>query len=176
MSCYIYFPVTATANNEDELANNLLLLSASYYLLLTDDEDDDDHRSKNRSVWVRNWLLSRETDGAWAKLLVELQNGDIGEKKLFRDFLRMHNTDFEYLLQLVKPFIEKSDTKFRNSISPGERLAVTLHYLATGQSYRSLQYVFRLPYNTISVIIPPVLDAIWSVLKDDYVKVYDHNM
>lgn len=161
-----------TESNEVVIAASALLLSASYYLLLSDDDDDEEEkRPQNRSVWVREWLKKRETDGAWAKLLVELRCGDRGENKLFHDFLRMSHGNFEHLLQLVKPFIEKRETNMRKSISAGERLAVTLHFLASGQSFRSLQYVFRLPQNTISTIIPPVLDAIWTVLKTEYIRV-----
>lgn len=160
-----------TNENEEEIAAAILFLSSSYLLLTTEDPDDDDESSRHRSVWVRKWLKERETEGAYAKLLKELRNGDSGEQKLFQDFLRMSSAEFEELLQLVKPLIEKQETKFRTAISAGERLALTLHYLATGQSFRSLQFVFRLPQCTISIIIPSVLDAIWSVLKDTYVRV-----
>lgn len=78
---------------------------------------------------------------------------------------------FDHLVDLVTPMIKKNDTNFRDSISAGERLAVTLHYLSTGNSFRSLQYLFRIPQTTISKIIPEVLDAIWTVLKDQYVRV-----
>lgn len=148
----------------------LLLLSSSYYLLLSYD-DDVEYQRKNRSIWEREWLRKRQTEGAYAKLLFELRKGDSGEKKLFHDFLRMSEEDFEHLLQLVKPLIEKNDTTMRSAISAAERLTVTLHYLATGNSFRSLQLIFRIPQNTISTIIPPVLDAIWTVLKDEYVRV-----
>lgn len=161
-----------TDENEEEIAAVILLLSSSYLLLTTKDDDDSEYESsQHRSVWVRNWLKKRETDGVYAKLLIELRSGDSGEQRLFQEFLRMTATEFEELLELVKPLIEKQDTKFRKAIPAGERLAVTLHYLATGQSFRSLQYVFRIPQNTISRIIPPVLDAIWSVLKDTYLRV-----
>lgn len=58
----------------------------------------------------------------------------------------------------------------RKSISAADRLALTLRYLATGESFRSLQYVFRIPHNTISTIVPEVFDAIFAVLKDEYMK------
>lgn len=132
---------------------------------------DRSQRKRVRTVWQREWLQKRETEGAYAKLLQELRMGDIGERKLFYDFLRMPHEDFDHLLQLVKPLIEKSDTHYRKAIPAGERLALTLHYLATGQSFHSLQYVFRLPQTTISQIIPEVLTAIWTVLKDEYVRV-----
>lgn len=59
----------------------------------------------------------------------------------------------------------------RKSISASDRLALTLRYMATGESFRSLQYVFRIPHNTISTIVPEVFDAIFTVLKDEYMKV-----
>lgn len=114
------------------------------------DDDADEPPKKHRSVWVRDWLQKRQTEGAYSKLLVELRDGDSGEQKLFRDFLRMTHEYFDFLLQLVKPMIEKQGTAIRQSISAGERHAITLHHLATGQNFRSLHYVFRVPPNTIS--------------------------
>lgn len=154
-------------------ATALLIFSATYLYLKRKRRaaTDRSQRKRVRTVWQREWLQKRETEGAYAKLLQELRMGDVGERKLFYDFLRMPNEDFNHLLQLVKPLIEKSDTRFRKAIPAGERLAVTLHYLATGQSFHSLQYVFRLPQTTISQMIPEVLTAIWTVLKDKYVRV-----
>lgn len=59
----------------------------------------------------------------------------------------------------------------REPISAGERLAVTLRYLATGETFSSLQYLFRIPQSTISTIVPEVCDAIYEVLKDQFLKV-----
>ncbi|XP_065356035.1 uncharacterized protein LOC135950415 [Calliphora vicina] len=58
----------------------------------------------------------------------------------------------------------------RRSISAAERLVLTLRFLATGENYRSLQYLFRIPPSTISIIIPEVLDAIYKVLVNMYLK------
>ncbi|CAH2088681.1 unnamed protein product [Euphydryas editha] len=46
------------------------------------------------------------------------------------------------------------------------RLALTLRYLATGDSYKSLHYLFKVSTPAISQIIPEVCKAINSVLKD----------
>lgn len=73
---------------------------------------------------------------------------------------------------IVTPLIKKQETRFRESISPGQRLAVTLRFLATGDSNMSLQYIFRIPQPTISANVPEVCEAIFKVLKDDYLKVY----
>ena len=47
----------------------------------------------------------------------------------FKNFLRMDQNCFDELLEMVKPHIQKQDT----SISAGEKLALTLRYLATGE-------------------------------------------
>jgi len=45
---------------------------------------------------------------------------------------RMDMTAFEHLLELVAPLIAKENTVMRMSISPRDKLLVTLRYLATG--------------------------------------------
>ena len=82
----------------------------------------------------------------------------------------MSRTDFETLLQMIGADICKSDTKFRLSISVTERLGVTLRFLATGDSYRSLGYTFKISKQAISVIVPEVCDALIGALSD-YIKV-----
>lgn len=71
---------------------------------------------------------------------------------------------------LIETKIMKSDTNYRISISASERLAITLRFLATGDSYTSLQYLFKVSKQSISLIIPEVCDAIIESLRD-YVKV-----
>ena len=70
----------------------------------------------------------------------------------------------------MTPLIEKKETNMRQPIPPGERLAVTLRFLATGEKFSSLQYQFRISVPSLSVIIPEVCQAIFQVLKDDYFK------
>ncbi|XP_055307884.1 putative nuclease HARBI1 [Sitodiplosis mosellana] len=50
---------------------------------------------------------------------------------------------FDILLEKVSPIIAKKDTTFRRPISPETRLTITLRYLASGDSYRSLMLLFR---------------------------------
>lgn len=85
--------------------------------------------------------------------------------------MRMDNNTFAYVLSKVTPFIKRQDTHLRNSISVEDRLMVTLRFLATGESYKSLQYSTRIPQYTISKIIPETCEAIHKSLKDDVLKV-----
>ena len=54
---------------------------------------------------------------------------------------------------------------FRQPICVKERLAVTLRYLASGDSQQSLGWAHRIGKATISKIIKETTNAIWEVLK-----------
>ena len=58
----------------------------------------------------------------------------------------MSAVEFEDLLCLVGPKIQKQDTVFRESIQASERLMVTLRFLATGK--------FKFT-NITEIILPP---------------------
>ena len=58
----------------------------------------------------------------------------------------------------------------RLSIPANECLAVTLRFLATGESYASLEFQYRISRSILSIIIPSVCQAIYQVLSKDYLK------
>nr|XP_034319421.1 putative nuclease HARBI1 [Crassostrea gigas] len=66
---------------------------------------------------------------------------------------------FYELLQRITPRIQKSE-RYRRPLEPGLKLAITLRYIVTGNSYKSLQYSFRVAHNTIALFIPEVCQAI----------------
>ena len=74
-------------------------------------------------------------------------------------------------MEKVSPVIKKKTTHLREPISPGERLCVTLRYLATGESFRSLGFQYRIHWSTVSKIIPEVLDAIFDKLKGEFFNI-----
>nr|CAI5845516.1 unnamed protein product [Callosobruchus analis] len=88
----------------------------------------------------------------------------------FQNFTRMSSTDFAELLSMVGPIIRKVNTNMREAIPEKVRLAICLRYLASGDSYRSLMYTFKISDSTISLIVPEVCNALNEVLKG-YVKV-----
>ncbi|XP_045490097.1 uncharacterized protein LOC123690556 [Pieris rapae] len=85
----------------------------------------------------------------------------------FDNFCRMTYTDFELLLSRISPIISKKDTDFREAIPAKYRLAITLRFLASGDSYKSLHYLFKVSVQIISKIIPEVCRAINKVLNDE---------
>ena len=123
-------------------------------------------KETKRSKWARSWLLKRKKF-SHSNLLVDLRL----EPNDWRNYLRMDEQAYTHLLTLVTPFIERSDTLMRDSISAHERLTVTLRYLATGRSLNDLKFSAIIAPNTLSLIIPETCDAIYKVLHKDYFKV-----
>ena len=71
---------------------------------------------------------------------------------------------------MVAPKIERQNTQMRDAIPPRVMLEVTLYFMATGNSYRTLQYFFRVSKAYISNFIPEVCDAIYDSLGE-FIKV-----
>merc|ERR1712002_726816 len=82
------------------------------------------------------------------------------------NYMRMPPETFLELLQRITPRIENS-YRYRRPLDPGLKLAITLRYLATGNSYKTLQYAIRVAHNTISLFIPEVCQAIISEYQDE---------
>ena len=71
------------------------------------------------------------------------------------------NSDmFDELLTRVGPRITKHNTNYREALDPGLKLSLTLRHLVSGTKYHSMSYGWRVPHNTISLLIPKVCQAI----------------
>jgi hypothetical protein len=73
-------------------------------------------------------------------------------------------------LGIVAPMITKQNTRSRESVPAEMKLAITLRYLATGDSFMSLVYLSKVLKQFISSMLPGVLEAIIESLQD-HVKV-----
>ena len=98
--------------------------------------------------------------------------------------LRMDSEKFIELLRLVMPAVEKQNFRMRMAISRKTKREITLCYLASGDSFRSLALLFRvqydiafifeyntvgyfsstIPHNGISTFLPDVLAAMYEGL------------
>lgn len=147
----------------------VIIASASFLLMrLLSADDQERQRKKNRQkrrYWVSSVFRSREIYSGTDLL------GDLRVDNLhFKTFCRMSLSDFDALINLVGPRIAKKDTTFRKCIPAAERLAVTLRYLASGDSFSSLSFLFKISKQTISTIVPEVCLALIDCLKD-YIQV-----
>ncbi|GFW31182.1 putative nuclease HARBI1 [Trichonephila clavipes] len=119
-------------------------------------------KRKKRKVWVKPWVGRRTEYGASHTLLKELKNED---HTAYRNMLRITGKQFDELLEMVRGKLSKQDTTMRMAIPVTTKLEITLRYLATGDSFKSLEYLFRVPETTISRFLPHVLTEICCVLR-----------
>ena len=61
----------------------------------------------------------------------------------FTNFMRMTPEFFEMIKTRLEPHLARQATNYRDPISIREKLALTIRYLATGESYISLSCQFK---------------------------------
>ena len=69
----------------------------------------------------------------------------------FFNFLWVPPKMFDELLARLGPRCTKQDTRYRNDIEPGLKIAVTLRHLASSDKYYSMNFNFRVPHYTIYI-------------------------
>ena len=122
---------------------------------------------RNKRTWVRKINIKRSERGEYHALIQEMRLSDQGS---FYKYFRMTPDRFDELLSIVGPVITRQHTNFRSPISPGERLAVTLRFLATGDSMQTIAFSYRLGHSTVCNIIEDTCDGLWSTLAPEYLR------
>ena len=96
------------------------------------------------------------------------------------------------MIDRLSPRLQKQETRLRMPLSVGLKVAVTLRFLATGNSYTSLQYSFRVSKSAVSRFVPQVCQAIvdtyakstiqcpktpegWKLIADDFSHKWNYN-
>ena len=130
---------------------------------LADSDDEKERRGKTRS-----WMKRRLSYGYFNNIVTELKMED---RAGFKNMFRMSVSDFERILQYIgeeiSPTVKPNGAK---PILPEERLAITLRYLATGETFSSLEYQFRVSVRAISYIVSGVCDAIAKIMVPVFIK------
>ena len=112
---------------------------------------------RRKGYWTRQWILRRPQFGLYDQLLVELRNED---QAAFKTFMRMPPEMYDEILARVEHRIQKQYTWFRKPLPPGLKLSTTLRHLASGAKYADMQFAWRVPENTLSVVVREVCQAI----------------
>ncbi|KAJ8883091.1 hypothetical protein PR048_014930 [Dryococelus australis] len=123
-------------------------------------------RRRRRKWWARVWIAAGRA-GAATVIDRELRNKYPDD---FRNMLRMSEMHFDDLLERVRPHITKTDTNMRQAVTAKLKVDVTLRYLATGDSFKSSEIMFRVPKSTISQFLPDTCTAIYKALEE-FIKV-----
>ena len=93
-------------------------------------------------------------------LLRELRSNDPDD---FKNYLRMDCGVLDELLNILKPYLTRQDTRLRKSITAESRLEATLRFLATGRSYEDLKYSTAISAQALGYIIPETCRTIYEV-------------
>lgn len=119
---------------------------------------------KRRRYWIQTLYKNRLLYSG-NELYQELVNDG-----LEKNFARINAKELDLLCSNLQSKLRRNDTNWRRAITVREKILLSLRFLATGDSYTSLQYLFRISKQSISKIVPETCDAIIEHLKD-YVKV-----
>ena len=119
---------------------------------------------RRHNMWDRPWLLQREERWAY---LYDLYVTDIPG---FTNYMRNTPEFFEIIKTRLEPHLARQATNYRAPISVRKKLALTIRYLATGQSYTSLSCQLKVGRSTISKFLPEVCRAIQDEFTREYLR------
>jgi hypothetical protein len=135
--------------------NSAIAAAGAFFIIASVDAEKKKKRRK------RMWLRKLFTERTRSNILSVL------DEEHFKNFTRLSPEDFEILINSIGPKIQRKDTHLRQAIPVKLRLAITLRFLATGDSYTSLQYVFKVSKQRIGVIVIDTCQALIAALHDN---------
>ncbi|XP_075751356.1 uncharacterized protein LOC142817738 isoform X1 [Rhipicephalus microplus] len=124
-------------------------------------------RQERRRVWVRPAILERKQRSLYYTAMRRLHEGD------YDPFLKLHRMTprlFDALLSFVEDDLTRQHL-VREPLEPGERLAITLSYLATGKDIREVANAYLVGTETARKTIHDTCRAIWTRLSHRFLKV-----
>ena len=117
---------------------------------------------KKKRFWIKKLYAERLQKAEFHLLVRDLR---LHDPEYFFKYFQMSRTKFDELLSFVSPVIGKQSTVMGNTISPSERLAVTLQYLVTGHAQCKVAAGYRKRPSAVTRIITETCGAIWTSLK-----------
>ena len=114
--------------------------------------EEDKLKRKNRKMRMKKWRQNKD-EFSNTRVLKELK---LRQPDDFKNYMRMDEETFEFLLDKVEPFFP---------INVETRLSITLRFLATGNSYEDLKLSNAVSAESIDKIVIETCDAICKVLK-----------
>ena len=112
----------------------------------------------------RFWIRPGQTRSWW-------DNFCAGQKvsEEWKENFRMSQESFEKLCTVLRPYIQKNKTRFRDPISVEKQVAATLYYLVDEGKKRKVANSFVIGKLTVSKIIRRVTQAISKYLRGKYI-------
>jgi hypothetical protein len=99
-------------------------------------------KEKRKRTWVEKWIRRINLYGASNISLKDLAEENPSE---YVRRLRMSPEKFDELLVMIEPSVRKKDTAMRMAVPTRTKLEIILRYLASGDSFRTLHHLYRVP-------------------------------
>jgi hypothetical protein len=111
-------------------------------MLLHELQNGLEKKEKRKRTWVEKWIRRINMYGASNILLKELAEENPSE---YVRHLRMSSEKFDELLVMIEPSIRKKASAMRMAIPTRTKVEITIRYLASGDSFRTLHHLYRVP-------------------------------
>ena len=112
----------------------------------------------------------------WAELEEEGQYSrpmpmhHLDDPMAYRNFIQMPPELYQELEQRITAQFQRDRTLMRDPREPRSQVGGQVGHLATGDSYTTLQYAFRVASLTIEKFVPEVCDAITRAYRDQVMR------
>lgn len=123
-------------------------------------------RRRNRHGHPYFWVLPRPAD-SWFDIH---HNDPRIQDEYFRKQLRMRRATFRLLLDVLRPYITRQNTRFRRCIEPEKVLAIGLTGLAHGGTYVSIGPGFNVGTTTVIEAVEDMIISNSQKLKLNLLK------
>ena len=122
--------------------------AAAMLILMEVLEDKDEFDGNPKRGKTRSWMRRRGEKGYFDNIFAELSAEDTCS---FREMIQMSKEDYNYILIKIEKYITPNQIIGGHEIINAKaRLALTLRFLATGETYRPLCFQFRISRAAIS--------------------------
>ena len=132
--------------------------------LLNDGKNTRKPRGKTRA-----WIRRRSEKGSFNNIVQELMIEDTAG---YKEMMRMNYGDFCEILLKIEPFITPQELLGgAKVVKAPERLTLAIRFMATGETFRSLSFQFRISIAAISYMIREVCQALKEHFMPNHVSI-----
>ena len=92
-------------------------------------------------------------------------------EKEFRKRTRVTYTTFRFLCEKLGLYLKKKDTRFRIMVSVQERIAMSLHRLASGDGLQTIGNLYGVHKSILSILVREFCRAVKKYLQPIFVQI-----
>lgn len=123
------------------------------------------NRRRRRRRFHPYWTFPRPVE-SWFEIHMHQRNVP---EAFFRRHLRMGRDSFDNLLTLLRGYVQRENTRFRDCIPPEKVLAIGLYRIAHGGSYDNTALAMNVGKTTVHEAFRDVVNALYDI-RNDFIK------